>query len=111
MTVRMRALKTFKGRPGEGDNGRVRAGREFDVADQRRADSLERIGNAVPLRGFARGKQAVAKTIRKAGGITITSPSSRAGGKIGGGKSASSSRRVRAPKTAPSAKPEDVPAS
>jgi hypothetical protein len=46
--IRMKALRQFRGRPSEGRNGLVKPGREFSVADQRRADDLERSGLAVP---------------------------------------------------------------
>ncbi|MGO1079948.1 hypothetical protein [Inquilinus sp. CA228] len=46
--IRMKALRQFRGRPSEGRNGLVKPGREFTVADQRRADDLERVGLAVP---------------------------------------------------------------
>ncbi|MBI1216888.1 MAG: hypothetical protein GC185_13880 [Alphaproteobacteria bacterium] len=42
--IRMKALKSFMGR-----EGMVRAGREFSVADKRRADELARMGYAMTL--------------------------------------------------------------
>lgn len=53
MTIRMRALTDFRGRHGEGNgpgNDRmVEAGPDFTVADQARADDLQRRGLAIPL--------------------------------------------------------------
>ena len=45
--IKMQALKTFRGRHGEGVDGLVRRNRPFIVADPRRADDLVRAGMAV----------------------------------------------------------------
>ena len=53
MPIKMKALKDFRGREGEGNvrgNKRmVESGVEFNVADQKRADWLEAQGLAVPM--------------------------------------------------------------
>jgi hypothetical protein len=53
MPIKMKALKDFRGRPGEGNTGRsdrvVETGVEFGAADQKRADWLESQGLAVPM--------------------------------------------------------------
>lgn len=90
MSIRMKALKTFEGRPDEGERGLVRAGHEFTVAQDARAKELELGGKAVPL-------VASLASSRAANLAAIAGPLPSRGGRAGAAKSRSSSRPVPAP--------------
>jgi hypothetical protein len=88
--MKMKALKTFLGRPGEGEgiDNTVRKGKEFSVATEQRAVELEKIGCAQRLKGQGRpARPAPAKANTAAG----AGPLHSAGGKTGEAASPSSS--------------------
>jgi hypothetical protein len=86
--LKMKALKTFLGRPGEGQgvDRAVRKGTEFTVATEQRMVELEKIGCAQRLKG--RPVRAAAPKANTAAGA---GPLSGAGGKTGEAGSQSSS--------------------
>lgn len=59
MTVKMKALKSFTGKPGEGENGGtyVRQGSIFD-AENKRAQQLQANGLAAPMPGARKAEGA-----------------------------------------------------
>lgn len=90
MTIRMRALRTFRG---EGNEGRPKKDREFDVADERRAEELKIHGLAVRVEGDA-PVTPPQNTMEQAEGAL---PLSQAGGATGEDNASSSVERVQAP--------------
>lgn len=110
MGVPMRGLRDFRGREGEGtnlsrDKRFVEAGCEFTAADQSRADWLETMGHAMPVKAakapaIAPREAAVRNPAEEAG------PLAAAGGGTGAADAASSSAPAPAPPKPPSARPK-----
>lgn len=75
MTIKMKALKTFRGK---GKEGRVKTGQEFTTETKQRADELERVGLATTATGPAakradspvKNKAAKKGPLRSVGGKT-----------------------------------------
>jgi hypothetical protein len=102
-STKMKALHTFLGQPGEGDErGKVRMGREFSVATPARAKALETSGLATTVRKASVTDKATTRTPNKA---AQKGPTKSAGGKTGAAKTASSSRPAPAPSTQKSGGP------
>jgi len=92
MSIVMKALRSFRGEPGEGnikggDNRMVDEGGEFTVASERRAEVLERAGLAAPI---AKIKQPAPASAKAASATTAENKAASAGplpsvgGKTGG---------------------------
>ncbi len=107
--MRMKALRTFHGKPGENDeSGAVRRGHEFEVAGDKRARELEIRGLAIPqgaarLAGKATPEPRPATIVNEA---ATTGPLDQsAGGETGAKSAPSSSQPDPAPaKAAPTSK-------
>jgi hypothetical protein len=93
--IPMQALKSFNGRPGEGERNRVRRGREFRVGDEYRARDLERMGLAVRV---VRPPEAPAQFLSNE--AAARGPFVSRGGETGAGTPPSSSPADQAPRNA-----------
>lgn len=115
MPVKMKALRTFRGRPGEGnERNRVKSGTEFSVENDSRASALVRGGLAVVVQGAAKseGKDGKPKKENKAAEAGPTK--AQAGGKTGEGNAQSLSDPAPAQKKGrggPTKKDKTEPAS
>ena len=102
MPVKMKALKTFRGRPGEGKDRLVQADSDFTVNDQQRADDLERRGLAVPEGGRRKSEKAPKNKAEQAPKNKAASKgpltTQNLGGVTGTAKRQQSSRQARQPK-------------
>lgn len=102
MPVKMKALRTFRGRDGEGnERNRVKAGTEFNVENDARAQALVRGGMAVVVQNAPATKEKSAAKDKaadpKPNKAAEAGPTpAQAGGKTGEGKSQSSSRPAQA---------------
>ncbi len=114
--VKMKALRTFRGRPGEGnERHRVKAGTEFTVENDGRAQALVRAGMASVVQGAPKEKKGdkVEPKGNKAAEATPTS-AAPAGGETGEAKPQSSSPAApaqRKPRTGSNKKDKQEPAS
>src|SRR3546814_19972620 len=101
MSVRMRALRGFIGRSGEGvGRDGVKAGEEFNAASDRRADELENRPKPLAIRLDSTPKQRKLAVPPK-NEASETGPLSTTGGETGGEQPSSSYPAARAPETRP----------
>lgn len=112
MPVKMKALRTFRGRDGEGnERNRVKAGTEFQVADDGRASSLVRAGMATIVVGAGKAKAAAVAEPKKNEAATAGPTKGQAGGKTGAAEQQSSSEPAPAQRKPRAKKGENAAAS
>jgi hypothetical protein len=110
MTVRVRALRPFRG-----NEGRVHPGQELDVSEIR-ASELERVGLVVPVVGAKMRRphknkaEGPAPSNKEAAGTATEDPTPmrQSGGRIGEESAASLSRPARRRRRSTSRKPGDA---
>jgi hypothetical protein len=88
--LRMKALKSFFG-----DEGKVKAGREFDVRSKQRADDLENRGLAVLVAGAIQNTEPAIRANKAADAGPLADS---AGGETGAASAPSSSPPAPAPR-------------
>lgn len=106
MPTTMKALKDFRGKPGEGKDRMVEAGMEFKVENQSRANDLESRGFAAPVVAAAKLVHLKNKKLpQPENKAADAGPLASRGGRTGAATPQSSSPPAPAPRTRRSRKP------